>query len=163
MMQHQVNVSARFNPETNVCHGAPSWFCGVPMNMEAATDAQNINIELTAASPRSVDCLVSWQLVDVAHVAICQSVANITTNPRLSAKEENDDEKSIAILVQWRDGALGRREGSRAMSHARTTVRRYLKDSATTLTKRPVVFRHRNICSACATQQNLSFPVSPEY
>ncbi|MEX8986860.1 acetolactate synthase 2 small subunit, partial [Salmonella enterica] len=45
--------------------------------MEAATDAQNINIELTVASPRSVDLLFSQlsKLVDVAHVAICQSAA----------------------------------------------------------------------------------------
>ncbi|MDI4745966.1 acetolactate synthase 2 small subunit, partial [Salmonella enterica subsp. enterica serovar Kentucky] len=45
------------------------------MNMEAATDAQNINIELTVASPRSVDLLFSQlsKLVDVAHVATRKS------------------------------------------------------------------------------------------
>ncbi|APZ72721.1 TPA: acetolactate synthase 2 small subunit [Salmonella enterica] len=80
MMQHQVNVSARFNPETLervlrvVRHRGFQVFS---MNMEAASDAQNINIELTVASPRSVDLLFSQlsKLVDVAHVAICQSAA----------------------------------------------------------------------------------------
>jgi acetolactate synthase II small subunit len=54
------------------------------MNMETATDAQNINIELTVASPRSVDLLFSQlsKLVDVAHVAICQST---TTSQQIRA------------------------------------------------------------------------------
>ncbi|ECB8787458.1 acetolactate synthase 2 small subunit [Salmonella enterica subsp. enterica serovar London] len=80
MMQHQVNVSARFNPETlervlRVVRNRGFQVCS--MNMEAASDAQNINIELTVASPRSVDLLFSQlsKLVDVAHVAICQSAA----------------------------------------------------------------------------------------
>ncbi|EAC1133706.1 acetolactate synthase 2 small subunit [Salmonella enterica subsp. enterica] len=80
MMQHQVNVSARFNPETlervlRVVRHRGFQVCS--MNMEATTDAQNINIELTVASPRSVDLLFSQlsKLVDVAHVAICQSAA----------------------------------------------------------------------------------------
>jgi acetolactate synthase II small subunit len=40
------------------------------MNMETASDAQNINIELTVASPRPVDLLFSQlsKLVDVACV-----------------------------------------------------------------------------------------------
>ncbi|EIK9117351.1 acetolactate synthase 2 small subunit [Salmonella enterica] len=80
MMQHQVNVSARFNPETLERVLRVVRHCGFQvcsMNMEAATDAQNINIELTVASPRSVDLLFSQlsKLVDVAHVAICQSAA----------------------------------------------------------------------------------------
>ena len=76
MMQHQVNVSARFNPETlervlRVVRHRGFHVCS--MNMVAASDAQNINIELTVASPRSVDLLFSQlnKLVDVAHVAIC--------------------------------------------------------------------------------------------
>ena len=85
MMQHQVNVSARFNPETlervlRVVRG----FHVCSMNMAAASDALNINIELTVASPRSVDLLFSQlnKLVDVAHVAICQST---TTSQQIRA------------------------------------------------------------------------------
>lgn len=54
------------------------------MNMAAASDAQNINIELTVASPRSVDLLFSQlnKLVDVTHVAICQST---TTSQQIRA------------------------------------------------------------------------------
>ena len=87
MMQHQVNVAARFNPETlervlRVVRHRGFQVCS--MTMEAATDAQNINIELTVASPRSVDLLFSQlsKLVDVAHVAICQST---TTSQQIRA------------------------------------------------------------------------------
>ncbi|EFF7905959.1 acetolactate synthase 2 small subunit [Escherichia coli] len=87
MMQHQVNVSARFNPETlervlRVVRHRGFQVCS--MNMAAASDAQNINIELTVASPRSVDLLFSQlnKLVDVAHVAICQST---TTSQQIRA------------------------------------------------------------------------------
>ena len=87
MMQHQVNVSARFNPETlervlRVVRHRGFHVCS--MNMAAASDAQNINIELTVASPRSVDLLFSQlnKLVDVAHVAICQST---TTSQQIRA------------------------------------------------------------------------------
>ncbi|POT54542.1 acetolactate synthase 2 small subunit [Citrobacter amalonaticus] len=87
MMQHQVNVAARFNPETlervlRVVRHRGFQVCA--MNMEAAGDAQNINIELTVASPRSVDLLFSQlsKLVDVAHVAICQST---TTSQQIRA------------------------------------------------------------------------------
>ena len=50
MMQHQVAVEARFNPETlervlRVVRHRGFQVCS--MNMEAASDAQNINIELT--------------------------------------------------------------------------------------------------------------------
>ncbi|MGE2624886.1 acetolactate synthase 2 small subunit, partial [Escherichia coli] len=76
MMQHQVAVQARFNPETlervlRVVRHRGFQICS--MNMETATDAQNINIELTVASQRPVDLLFSQlnKLVDVAHVAIC--------------------------------------------------------------------------------------------
>ncbi|HAJ3765209.1 TPA: acetolactate synthase 2 small subunit [Escherichia coli] len=86
MMQHQVNVSARFNPETlervlRVVRHRGFHVCS--MNMAAASDAQNINIELTVASPRSVDLLFSQlnKLVDYL-----PEHNHITTNPRLSAK-----------------------------------------------------------------------------
>ncbi|MDN8602090.1 MULTISPECIES: acetolactate synthase 2 small subunit [Citrobacter] len=87
MMQHQVNVAARFSPETlervlRVVRHRGFQVCA--MNMETASDAQNINIELTVASPRSVDLLFSQlsKLVDVAHVAICQST---TTSQQIRA------------------------------------------------------------------------------
>ncbi|MDA8479113.1 acetolactate synthase 2 small subunit [Citrobacter sp. Awk 4] len=87
MMQHQVNVAARFSPETlervlRVVRHRGFQVCS--MNMETASDAQNINIELTVASPRSVDLLFSQlsKLVDVAHVAICQST---TTSQQIRA------------------------------------------------------------------------------
>ncbi|WET40666.1 acetolactate synthase 2 small subunit [Citrobacter enshiensis] len=87
MMQHQVNVAARFSPETlervlRVVRHRGFQVCA--MNMETAGDAQNINIELTVASPRSVDLLFSQlsKLVDVAHVAICQST---TTSQQIRA------------------------------------------------------------------------------
>ena len=77
MMQHQVAVEARFNPETlervlRVVRHRGFQVCS--MNMNAASDAQNINIELTVASPRSVELLFSQlsKLVDVARVEIQQ-------------------------------------------------------------------------------------------
>ncbi|XPE53546.1 acetolactate synthase 2 small subunit [Shigella flexneri] len=47
----------------------------------------NINIELTVASPRSVHLLFSQlnKLVDVAHVAICQST---TTSQQIRAERK---------------------------------------------------------------------------
>ena len=77
MMQHQVAVQARFTPETlervlRVVRHRGFQICA--MNMEAAADAQNINIELTVASPRPVELLFSQltKLVDVARVEIQQ-------------------------------------------------------------------------------------------
>ena len=77
MMQHQVNVQARFNPETlervlRVVRHRGFQICS--MNMETAGDAQNINIALTVASLRPVDLLFSQlnKLVDVASVAVQQ-------------------------------------------------------------------------------------------
>ncbi|MEB7715443.1 acetolactate synthase 2 small subunit [Kluyvera cryocrescens] len=77
MMQHQVNVQARFNPETlervlRVVRHRGFQICS--MNMETAGDAQNINIELTVASQRPVDLLFSQlnKLADVASVAVQQ-------------------------------------------------------------------------------------------
>ena len=77
MMQHQVAVQARFNPETlervlRVVRHRGFQICA--MNMETATDALSIIIELTVASPRSVELLFSQlsKLVDVARVEIQQ-------------------------------------------------------------------------------------------
>ena len=84
MMQHQVNVSARFNPETlervlRVVRHRGFHVCS--MNMAAASDAQNINIELTVASQRPVELLFSQlsKLVDVARVDIQQRAATSQT------------------------------------------------------------------------------------
>ncbi|OAT25376.1 acetolactate synthase small subunit [Buttiauxella brennerae ATCC 51605] len=54
------------------------------MNMETAADPQNINIELTVASPRSVELLFSQlsKLVDVARVEIQQRT---TTSQQIRA------------------------------------------------------------------------------
>ncbi len=77
MMQHQVALQARFNPETlervlRVVRHRGFQICS--MNMETAPDAQNINIELTVASQRPVELLFSQlrKLVDVACVEIQQ-------------------------------------------------------------------------------------------
>ena len=77
MMQHQVALQARFNPETlervlRVVRHRGFQICS--MNMETASDAQNINIELTVASQRPVELLFSQlrKLVDVACVEILQ-------------------------------------------------------------------------------------------
>ncbi|EKZ6362120.1 acetolactate synthase 2 small subunit [Klebsiella aerogenes] len=77
MMQHQVALQARFNPETlervlRVVRHRGFQICS--MNMETASDAQNIIIELTVASQRPVELLFSQlrKLVDVACVEIQQ-------------------------------------------------------------------------------------------
>ena len=77
MKQHQVALQARFDPETlervlRVVRHRGFHICA--MNMETAPDAQNINIELTVASPRPVELLFSQlsKLVDVACVEIQQ-------------------------------------------------------------------------------------------
>ena len=77
MMQHQVSLQARFNPETlervlRVVRHRGFQVCS--MNMETATDARNINIELVVASLRPVELLFSQlsKLVDVACVEIQQ-------------------------------------------------------------------------------------------
>lgn len=77
MMQHQVALQARFNPETlervlRVVRHRGFQVCS--MNMETAADASNINIELTVASQRPVELLFSQlrKLVDVACVEIQQ-------------------------------------------------------------------------------------------
>ncbi|MDX6041379.1 MULTISPECIES: acetolactate synthase 2 small subunit [Scandinavium] len=87
MNQHQVAVEARFNPETlervlRVVRHRGFQICA--MNMETATDAQNINIELTVASLRPVELLFSQlsKLVDVARVEIQQRT---TTSQQIRA------------------------------------------------------------------------------
>ena len=87
MMQHNVSIQARFRPEMlervlRVVRHRGFQVCA--MNMTPMVNAENINIELTVASPRSVDLLFSQlnKLVDVAHVAICQST---TTSQQIRA------------------------------------------------------------------------------
>lgn len=87
MKHHQVAVEARFNPETlervlRVVRHRGFQVCA--MNMKAATEARNINIELTVASPRPVELLFSQlsKLVDVARVDIQQRT---TSSQQISA------------------------------------------------------------------------------
>ncbi len=77
MMQHQLAVQARFRPETlervlRVVRHRGFQVCA--MNMAAVGNADEINIELTVASPRPVELLFSQlsKLVDVACVEIQQ-------------------------------------------------------------------------------------------
>lgn len=149
MMQHQVNVSARFNPETlervlRVVRHRGFHVCS--MNMAAASDAQNINIELTVASPRSVDLLFSQlnKLVDVAHVAICQST---TTSQQIRPERKRNIKMTTKKADYiWFNGEMVRWEDAKVhvMSHALhygTSVFEGIRcyDSH----KGPVVFRHR--------------------
>ncbi|EJF32169.1 acetolactate synthase 2 small subunit [Enterobacter sp. Ap-916] len=75
MMQHQLAVQARFRPETlervlRVVRHRGFQICA--MNMAAAGNTDNINIELTVASLRPVELLFTQlsKLVDVACVEI---------------------------------------------------------------------------------------------
>lgn len=77
MMQHHLAVQARLRPETlervlRVVRHRGFHICA--MNMEAAPGTDDINIEMTVASPRPVELLFSQlsKLVDVAHVEIQQ-------------------------------------------------------------------------------------------
>lgn len=77
MMQHHLAVQARLRPETlervlRVVRHRGFHICA--MNMASAPGAQDINIEMTVASPRPVELLFSQlsKLVDVAHVEIQQ-------------------------------------------------------------------------------------------
>ena len=88
MMQHQVALQARFNPETlervlRVVRHRGFQICS--MNMETASDAQNINIELTVASQRPVELLFSQlrKLVDVACVEIQQPTSQQALQMRI--------------------------------------------------------------------------------
>lgn len=77
MMQHQLSIEARFRPEIlerilRVVRHRGFQICA--MNMASGTNADNINIEMTIASPRSVDLLSTQlsKLMDVACVQIQQ-------------------------------------------------------------------------------------------
>ncbi|MBK4715025.1 MULTISPECIES: acetolactate synthase 2 small subunit [Tenebrionibacter/Tenebrionicola group] len=77
MMQHQLAVQARMRPETlervlRVVRHRGFQICSV--NMEATPGTDDINIEMTVASPRPVELLFSQlsKLVDVAHVEVQQ-------------------------------------------------------------------------------------------
>ncbi|TPE11736.1 acetolactate synthase 2 small subunit [Pantoea vagans] len=77
MNQHQLSIEARFRPEILerilrvVRHRG---FQVRSMNMASVANAENINIEMTVASQRSVDLLSSQlsKLIDVACVQIQQ-------------------------------------------------------------------------------------------
>lgn len=77
MNQHQLSIEARFRPEVlerilRVVRHRGFQVCA--MNMGSASSADNINIEMTVASQRSVDLLSSQlrKLLDVACVEIQQ-------------------------------------------------------------------------------------------
>jgi len=77
MNQHQLSIEARFRPEVlerilRVVRHRGFQVCA--MNMASADNADNINIEMTVASQRSVDLLSSQlrKLLDVACVEIQQ-------------------------------------------------------------------------------------------
>ncbi|CNF00241.1 acetolactate synthase 2 small subunit [Yersinia nurmii] len=77
MMQHQLSIQARFRPEMlervlRVVRHRGFQVCA--MNMSSIVNDENINIELTVASQRSVDLLSSQlnKLLDVASVEIQQ-------------------------------------------------------------------------------------------
>ncbi|QDY43402.1 acetolactate synthase 2 small subunit [Candidatus Pantoea soli] len=77
MNQHQLSIEARLRPEIlerilRVVRHRGFQVCA--MNMAPAGNAENINIEMTVASQRSVDLLSSQlsKLMDVACVEIQQ-------------------------------------------------------------------------------------------
>ena len=80
MNQHQLSIEARFRPEIlerilRVVRHRGFQVCA--MNMGAAANSDNINIEMTVASQRSVDLLSSQlsKLMDVANVEIQQQTS----------------------------------------------------------------------------------------
>ncbi|MBP2169182.1 acetolactate synthase II small subunit [Erwinia toletana] len=80
MNQHQLSIEARFRPEIlerilRVVRHRGFQICA--MNMAAASNVNNINIEMTVASQRSVD-LLSTQLSKLMDVA-CVQVQQQTT------------------------------------------------------------------------------------
>ncbi|MFS2222503.1 acetolactate synthase 2 small subunit [Pantoea sp. B65] len=80
MNQHQLSIEARFRPEIlerilRVVRHRGFQICS--MNMAAANNVNNINIEMTVASQRSVD-LLSTQLSKLMDVA-CVQVQQQTT------------------------------------------------------------------------------------
>lgn len=79
MMQHQLSIEARFRPEIlerilRVVRHRGFQVC--TMNMAPSDNAENINIEMTVASPRSVELLSTQlsKLMDVACVQIQQQM-----------------------------------------------------------------------------------------
>ncbi|PXW20381.1 acetolactate synthase 2 small subunit [Pantoea sp. JKS000250] len=77
MNQHLLSIEARFRPEIlerilRVVRHRGFQVCS--MNMASVANAENINIEMTVASQRSVDLLSSQlsKLIDVACVQIQQ-------------------------------------------------------------------------------------------
>ncbi|KGT87827.1 acetolactate synthase 2 regulatory subunit [Erwinia typographi] len=77
MMQHQLSIEARFRPEIlerilRVVRHRGFQVCA--MNMASGANTNNINIEMTVASQRSVDLLSTQlsKLMDVACVQIQQ-------------------------------------------------------------------------------------------
>ena len=77
MMQHQLSIEARFRPDIlerilRVVRHRGFQVCA--MNMASGNNTDNINIEMTIASPRSVDLLSTQlsKLMDVACVQIQQ-------------------------------------------------------------------------------------------
>lgn len=77
MNQHQLSIEARFRPEIlerilRVVRHRGFQVCA--MNMASGTSTENINIEMTVASQRSVDLLSKQlsKLMDVACVQIQQ-------------------------------------------------------------------------------------------
>ncbi|TQI77853.1 acetolactate synthase small subunit [Serratia fonticola] len=80
MMQHQLSIQARFRPEMlervlRVVRHRGFQVCA--MNMATAINTDDINIELTVASQRSVDLLSSQlsKLMDVSSVEIQQQTS----------------------------------------------------------------------------------------
>ena len=80
MMQHQLSIQARFRPEMlervlRVVRHRGFQVCA--MNMAAGLNPDNINIELTVASQRSVDLLSSQlsKLMDVSSVEVQQQLS----------------------------------------------------------------------------------------
>jgi len=87
MMQHNVSIQARFRPEVlervlRVVRHRGFQVCA--MNMNQMANNENINIELTVASERSVD-LLSVQLnklMDVASVEVQQQTSQQTNQQK---------------------------------------------------------------------------------
>ncbi|MBW1254143.1 acetolactate synthase 2 small subunit [Pantoea allii] len=80
MNQHQLSIEARFRPEIlerilRVVRHRGFQVCS--MNMTTVANTENINIEMTVASQRSVDLLSSQlrKLMDVACVQIQQQTS----------------------------------------------------------------------------------------
>lgn len=80
MMQHQLLIQARFRPEVlervlRVVRHRGFQVCA--MNMAAGAHADDINIELSVASQRSVDLLSSQlnKLMDISSVEIKQQTS----------------------------------------------------------------------------------------